>query len=173
MELTPHNPQQFDSEQIGTCEGYRLLNYEEFARALPEDLQSWSERSKKWVKCKAAGMERDPGEVSYRTRTLEPRDIEFWESNPEDYDDDHIERHNGWRPLQLGELAQGVDKPDDLQYYDDDEEEWSDASQAGTDDYCYDDITYRTQSTPPMNPHQQYMEYTGDLISDLAKLLGG
>jgi hypothetical protein len=174
MELTPHNPEEFGPAKIDVGGGYRLLNYEEFARETPEDLQYYSERSQKWVKAKKAGQRISPdNEVTYRTRTLVPVDIEFWESNPENYDPEHLGRDEGWRPLLLCELPKGQDKPDDLQYYSDDDEEWMDASQGGTDDNCYDDITYRTQSVPPMNPFATYVEHSGDLFSALSKLLGG
>jgi hypothetical protein len=68
--------------------------------------------------------------------------------NPEEYDDEHIETDDGWRCLTEAEAVDGQMRPDDLEYYDDDDCEWVDASQAGTTEpLC--DITYRTRAPMP------------------------
>lgn len=68
--------------------------------------------------------------------------------NPEDYSDEHLEADDGWRCLTWEEAADGQLRPDDLEFYSDDDGEWKEAHQRGTtDDLC--DITYRTRAPLP------------------------
>lgn len=68
--------------------------------------------------------------------------------NPECYDEEQLECDDGWRCLTEEEAQSGQRRPDDLEYFDDDDDQWTEASQAGTtEELC--DITYRTRAPLP------------------------
>lgn len=72
------------------------------------------------------------------------------EYNPECYDDDTIQKDEGWRCLVIMETMPGYILPDDLQLYDDTDEEWQDSCAAGSQWLAgYAGITFRTMADVP------------------------
>lgn len=173
--MIPHNPEGYSYEFIDGCHGWRVLMLEEFDRPLPDDVQYYDDDDEEWQDFSHQGKKVAASVLTLRTQEeipdwVPPAPPHFL-NNPEGFDDDRLETRDGWRLATIGELPHGVPKPDDVQFWDDDAEEWKDCHQAGTPVRLFPDVTYRTKA--PMPIYEAAIPEGGDLIDQLARLLGG